>query len=62
MKLLLSIKNKITKDENRENVSHLETTEVVLVHCNIVKNYYRQDLGVLYTIVPNKSFGQLLHI
>ena len=62
MKLLLSIKNKITKDENGENVSHLETTEVVLVHCNIVKNYYRQDLGVLYTIVPNKSFGQLLHI
>ena len=62
MKLLLSIKNKINKDENGENVSHLETTEVVLVHCNIVKNYYRQDLGVLYTIVPNKSFGQLLHI
>ena len=62
MKLLLSTKNKITKDENGENVSHLETTEVVLVHCNIVKNYYRQDSGVLYTIVPNKSFGQLLHI
>ena len=62
MKLLLSIKNKITKDENGENVSRLETIEVVLVHCNIVKNYYRQDLGVLYTIVPNKSFGQLLHI
>ena len=62
MKLLLSIKNKITKDENGENVSHLETTEVVLVHCNIVKNYYRQGSGVLYTIVPNKSFGQLLHI
>ena len=62
MKLLLSIKNKITKDENGENVSHLETTEVVLVDCNIVKNYYRQDSGVLYMIVPNKSFGQLLHI
>ena len=38
MKLLGSIKNKITKDENGENVPHLEITEVVLVHCNIAKN------------------------
>ena len=38
MKLLGSIKNKITKDENGENVPHLEITEVVLVHCNIVKS------------------------
>ena len=38
MKLLGSIKNKITKDENGENVLHLKIAEVVLVHCNIVKN------------------------
>ena len=63
MKLLVSIKNKITKDENSGNVMPpLEITEVVLVHCNIVNNYYRQDSGVLYTLVPNKSFGQLLDI
>ena len=43
MKLLRSTKNKITKDKNSENVPHLEITEVVLVHCNIVNNDYQQD-------------------
>ena len=62
MTLLGSTKNKITKDENGENVPHLEITEVVLVHCNIVNNDYQQDSRVLYTFVPNKSFGQLLDI
>ena len=41
IKLLGSIKNKITEDKNGENVSHLEITEVVLVHCNIVNNDYQ---------------------
>ena len=62
MKLLRSIKNKITKDENGENVPHFEITEVVLVHCNIVNKDYEQDSRVLYTFVPNNSFGQLLDI
>ena len=60
MKLLGSIKNKITKDENGENVPHLEITEVVLVHYDIVNNDYQQDSRVLYTFFLNKSFGQLL--
>ena len=34
---------KITKDENGENVPHLEITEVLLIHCNIVNNNYQQD-------------------
>ena len=38
MKLLGSTKSKITKDKNGENVPHLEVTEVVLVHCDIVNN------------------------
>ena len=38
MKLLGTTKNKITKDKNGENLSHLEIAEVVLVHCNIVNN------------------------
>ena len=59
MKLLESTKNKITKDKNCENVPHLEITEVVLVHWNIVNNYYQQDSTVLYTFVPNKLFGSL---
>ena len=62
MKLLGSTKNKITKDKNGENVPHLEITEVVLVHCNIVNNDYQQDSRVLYTFVPNKYFGGLLDI
>ena len=62
MKLLGSTKNKITKDENGENVPRLEITEVALIHCNIVSNDYQQDSRVLYTFVPNKSFGKLLNI
>ena len=62
MKLLGSSKSKITKDENGKNVPHLEITEVVLIHCNIVNNNYQQHSRVLYTFVPNKSFGQLLDI
>ena len=62
MKLLGSTKNKITKDKNGENVPHLEITEVVLVHCNIVNNDYQQESRVLYTFVPNKPFGGLLEI
>ena len=60
MELLGITKSKITKDENGEHVPHLEITEVILVHCNIVNNDYHQESRVLYTFVPNKSFGQLL--
>ena len=48
--------------ETSDNVPHLEITEIVLIYCNIVNNNYQQDLRVLYTFVPNKSFGQLLDI
>ena len=40
IRLLGSTKSKRTNDENGENVPHLEITEVVLVHCNIVNNDY----------------------
>ena len=62
MKLLGSTENKIVKDKNGEYVLHLEVTEVVLVHCNIVSNDYRQDSRVLYSFVPNQPFGSLLEI
>ena len=62
IKLLGSIKNKITKDKNGENVPHLEITEVVLAHCNMMNNDYQQDSPVLYDFVPNKSFGSLRDI
>ena len=41
---------------------HLEITEVVIVHCNIVNKDCQQDSRILYIFVPNKSFGQLLDI
>ena len=62
MTLLGSNKNKTNKDKNDENVSYLEITEVVLMHCNIANNDYQQDSRVLFTFVPNKAFGQLLNI
>ena len=40
IKLLGSTKNKVTKNENGENVPNLEITEVVLAHCNIISNNY----------------------
>ena len=58
--MLGSIKSKINKDKNGENVHHLKLTEVVLVHCNIKESDYRQDSRVLYIFVPNKSFDRLL--
>ena len=54
MKLFGSTKSEINKDKNSEKVPHLEITEVVSIHCNIVNNNYQQDSRVLYTIVPNK--------
>ena len=62
MKLLGSTKSKITKDKNGENVPHLEVTEEVLDHCDIVNNDNQQDSRLLYTFAPNKPFGSLLEI
>ena len=62
MKLLGSTESKITKDKSDENVPHLEVIELVLVHCNLVNNDYQQDSRILYTFVPNKTFGSLLEI
>ena len=56
MKLLGSTENKINKDKNGENEPHLQITEVVLDHCNIVNNDYQPDSRVLYTFIPNKPF------
>ena len=40
----------------------IEITKVVLIHWNVVNNDYKEDSRVLYTVVPNKSIGQLLDI
>ena len=62
MKLLGSSESKITKVKNGENVPHLEITELVLVHCNLVSNDNQEDSRMLYTFIPNKSFGSLSEI
>ena len=62
MKLLGRTEDRITKDKNGENVPHLEITEVVLFHYNIVNNDYQQDSRVMYKFVPKKISGSLLEI
>ena len=49
----------LIKIKNSENVPKLEFVEVVLVHCNLVKNDYQHTSKVLFSFVPNKQFGQL---
>ena len=62
MKLLGSTKKDVDSDKNSENVPKLESVEVVLVHCNLVKNDYQHSSKVLFSFVPNKQFGQLINI
>ena len=58
MKLLRSTKEDVNLNKNSENVPKLESVEVVLVHCNLVKNYYQHTSKVLFNFVPNKHCGQ----
>ena len=53
MKLLGSTKKVLDKDKNGENAPKLESVEVVLVHCNLVKNDYQHASRVLFSFVPN---------
>ena len=62
MKLLGSTKKDVGKDKDSKNVPKLESVEVVLVHCNLVKNDYQHTSKVLFTFVPNKEFRQLINI
>ena len=62
MKLLGSTKKVVDKGKNGENVPIIESIEVVLVHWNLVKNYYQNTSKVLSTFVTDKKFGQLINI
>ena len=62
MRLLGSTKKDVDSDKNSENVPKLESVEVVLVHCNLVKNDYQHSLKVLFSFASNKQFGQLINI
>ena len=54
MKLLGSTKQVTDKDKSKENVPKLESVELVLMQCNVVKNDYQQASKVIFTFVPNK--------
>ena len=41
MKLLGNTRSKLSKIKNGENVPSVETTEVVLIHCNVVNTSYQ---------------------
>ena len=62
MKLLRRTKTDFDKEKYGENVPNLESVEVVLVHCNLVKNDYHHTWKVLLTFFPNKQFGHLINI
>ena len=60
IKLSGSTKNVVDKDKNGENIPKLESVGLVLVHCNLVKNDYQNASKVLFSLVPNKEFGNLV--
>ena len=62
MKLLWSTKKDVDKDQDGEIVPKLESVEVALVHCNLVKNGYQHTSIVFFSFVPEKQFGQLINI
>ena len=61
MKLLGNTERKITKDKNGENVPHLQTTELVLVHCNLVNNDYQQD-SYIHFIYIHIRYTYYIHL
>ena len=60
MKLPGSTKKDVDKDRVGENVPKLESVEVILLDCNLVKNDYQHTSKVLFTFLPNKKIGQLI--
>ena len=62
MKLFGSVKKDVDQDKDGENVTKLESAEVVIVHCNLVNNKHQQASKVLFTFVPDKQFSQLITI
>ena len=62
LRLLESTKKDTDAVKKSENVPRLESVEVVLVHCNLVKSDFQHTSKVLFSFVPNKQFGQLINI
>ena len=54
MKLLGSTKKDVDSDKNSENVTKLESVEVLLMNCNLVNNDYQHSSKFLFSFVSNK--------
>ena len=54
MKILGSSKKDVDQDKDGEDVSKLDSVEVVLVHCNLATNKYQQASKILFIFLPNK--------
>ena len=57
MKLLGSTEKVVDEDKNGESVPKLESVEVVLVHCNIVKNDYNMHQKFYLLLYQIKNLG-----
>ena len=62
MKLLGSTKKDVDKDKDGENAPKLESVEVVLVNCNLIKNDYQHISKVLFSFDSNKQIRQLINV
>ena len=62
MRLLGSTNKGVNKDKDGEKVPKLASVEIVLVHCNLVKNdYQHQMLYLLLFQTKNLDSCQILH-
>ena len=61
MKLLGSAKKDVDSYKNSEKKLKIEIVEIVLAHCNLVKNDYQYTSEVLFSFVPKNQFGQLIN-
>ena len=52
MRLLASTKKDVDKDKDGENVPSLESVEVYLGHCNLVKNDHQHTSKVFVYFCP----------
>ena len=60
--MLVSTKKNCDEDKDVENVTKLESVEVVLVYCNLGKNNYQDTSKMLFTFVQNKQLRQFINI
>ena len=60
MKLIGSTERAIDKDKNGEKIPKLKTSELLSVHFNL--SFYQRASKVLFTLAPDKQFGQLITI